>query len=208
MVIPAGLAVGRILLKPSADASTQTPRLVRIKLINLNGNPLGGRLADGGPTLQQVWLGPDMIEGGDGGSGSGSKGCRQQQELTGGNDDGSGSEDGEAGGDAAASSPGPGKHDLRKMQQHADSNQGPEHPEVLLQERVGGSASSRRRAAAEAARAAEQLRRRTERLMRYLLALQEPSEALAVKQVTWWRVGGGGWCCVPHAAPRDLCPRC
>ena len=65
-------------------------RLVRLRLLNLNGNPLGARLAEGGPTLREVWLG-----GGEGGeAGEAAAGGVQQQGGSSGGDVG--------GGDAAA----------------------------------------------------------------------------------------------------------
>ncbi|GBF92057.1 hypothetical protein Rsub_04404 [Raphidocelis subcapitata] len=300
---------------------TGLARLVHLSLVNLDGNPLGARLVEGGPTLLQVWLGPESIQddarsgggaiavpalsyeptevggageqqgapataeasdsrGGAGGGGSGGdagggepgpveeEGFGEELPVQGsrpssgggaglelqpsggaglqqGEGSGGGAEEGprpiqlaelregpETGsstvGDAAAGGVGgdgdagtagagriePGGSTARTAGEaaggatahqgaaaspatgdgagsgraaagggpQAAAGAGAAGPAGPLSARAGGAASERRRAAAEAAAGAAVLRRRTERLLRYLLALQDPSEALAVKQ--------------------------
>jgi len=162
-------------------------RLVRLKLINLDGNPLSGRLADGGPTLLQIWLGPESIQGSgrdtgqldvadgslvgvqeaavssEGGDGSQPEAAPTGQRETGG---------GEAAAVVALSRRQRGKAAPVEPDTAAEATTAAAPPKSSARDRVGSTLSARRRKAAEAAERAEGLRRRTERLVRYLLALQ------------------------------------
>jgi hypothetical protein len=95
-------------------------RLVHLEVVNLDGNPLAGRLAGGGPTLREVW---DDGEERGGAAAGGSGG-----------DDGRGGDDNEGGGRGDA--------------QLADARAGaPEQPRSAAAHAAAGEARLRRRTA-------------------------------------------------------------
>lgn len=151
---------------------------MRLKALNLDGNPLSDRLVEGGPTLLEVWMGPAASgggsagEGGDDGRGAGEG--HAGDDVEGGADD-AGREAGSSGGAEAADTgeAAPGEGDCKATGEGAGTA-----PACS----TGATLSARRREAAAAAAAARRLRRRADRLLSYLTALQEPPEALAVKQ--------------------------
>jgi hypothetical protein len=128
-------------------------RLAHLRLLNLDGNPLGGRLIDGGPTLLQVWTGLDggEDERGGGGGGGGTAG-----------DDG--------GDDAAGGATEQGDTPERqpRAEQPARNAPGQQRPKPgRARPPPGGGEPPERRAA---------------RLLQYMLALHPPADALAVRQ--------------------------